>query len=405
MRPYRGSPRSLAVVTLAIFVSLTQPIAGKASGAPAPPCASNAECSCGWNAVRASCELGAPGAVDATANDCMEFCRGYSTGLEAVCRAGACVRTAPSPCPGDCDADATVSVAEVMAAVGIALGENPLAACRAVDRNADGAATIDELLPAVRAVLDGCATTLASGGDEVMLYDTRVTVDNRPAVDALGTRFTLPDGNELSITLGPNDRLDLQAMPNPDGSLDIEGWEIVTDVGYSISGTARTVDTSGEERIEGSLAPAPGGFARFESLTFIMRRELQANVARFAGRYRLALSRSPGNPNQSSTLILTIEVASNGMAVLSGGADVAGDAARLGTLTSGTCSIAPQGSLSCSADYLAEPSGGSTLFRLTGKLTELAAGVSGGGAYLAGIDPPVDGFYVPGSWTAQRIAP
>jgi hypothetical protein len=47
----------------------------------------------------------------------------------------------------------------VVTGVAIALGTQPVDACRAFDRNGDGAVTIDELLRAVRTALDGCELT------------------------------------------------------------------------------------------------------------------------------------------------------------------------------------------------------------------------------------------------------
>ncbi len=63
---------------------------------------------------------------------------------------------ADAQCPGDCGADGAVTINELVTAVAIALGDQPLDACAAADASADGAVTIDELLGAVRAALDGC---------------------------------------------------------------------------------------------------------------------------------------------------------------------------------------------------------------------------------------------------------
>lgn len=66
-------------------------------------------------------------------------------------------RTPPVPaCAGDCDGSGLVSIAELVAAVGIALGGEP-SACAAADGNSDGAIQINELIGAVRSVLTDCA--------------------------------------------------------------------------------------------------------------------------------------------------------------------------------------------------------------------------------------------------------
>lgn len=62
------------------------------------------------------------------------------------------VTTSPA-LAGDCDGDGTVSVDELVRAVGIALESAPLAACPAADRDGDGTVRIDELIAALGAAL------------------------------------------------------------------------------------------------------------------------------------------------------------------------------------------------------------------------------------------------------------
>jgi len=61
-----------------------------------------------------------------------------------------------SPCPGDCDGDGTVSIAELIRGVNLALG-SPEEDCSAFDLDGNGTVTVNELIAAVRAALDGCA--------------------------------------------------------------------------------------------------------------------------------------------------------------------------------------------------------------------------------------------------------
>lgn len=60
------------------------------------------------------------------------------------------------PCIGDCNADGTVTVDELIKGVNIALGSLPLSDCKSFDANGDGTVTIDELVKAVSAALNGC---------------------------------------------------------------------------------------------------------------------------------------------------------------------------------------------------------------------------------------------------------
>ncbi len=67
--------------------------------------------------------------------------------------------SSPTPggaCPGDCDGDGTVTIAELIRAVNIALGSLPLSACPAADVAGDGQVSISDLISAVNASLDGC---------------------------------------------------------------------------------------------------------------------------------------------------------------------------------------------------------------------------------------------------------
>jgi hypothetical protein len=65
--------------------------------------------------------------------------------------------TAGPSCRGDCNADGSVTVDELIQGVNIALGTLPLGACMSFDVNGDGAVTVDELVQAVNNALSGCA--------------------------------------------------------------------------------------------------------------------------------------------------------------------------------------------------------------------------------------------------------
>src|SRR5262245_12231350 len=59
-------------------------------------------------------------------------------------------------CVGDCNVDARVTVAELIRGVNIALGNDPVESCPALDLNGDGRAAIAELIAAVNNALVGC---------------------------------------------------------------------------------------------------------------------------------------------------------------------------------------------------------------------------------------------------------
>ena len=59
-------------------------------------------------------------------------------------------------CAADCGLDGTVTVNELVSAVGISLGDASLALCVSADGNGDGAVTVDELIRGARLMLEGC---------------------------------------------------------------------------------------------------------------------------------------------------------------------------------------------------------------------------------------------------------
>jgi len=65
-------------------------------------------------------------------------------------------RASVSPCFGDCVGDGEVTVDEIIRAVGVVLGEQPLDVCATADESRDGAVTVDELVGSVRRSLQGC---------------------------------------------------------------------------------------------------------------------------------------------------------------------------------------------------------------------------------------------------------
>lgn len=85
------------------------------------------------------------------------------TGLDAICQVGldplACARLR---CTGDCSGDGTVTIAELIRGVNIALGSAALAQCPAFDCNATGSVTIDCLVQAVGHALNGCSALAGS---------------------------------------------------------------------------------------------------------------------------------------------------------------------------------------------------------------------------------------------------
>jgi hypothetical protein len=67
-----------------------------------------------------------------------------------------------SACPGDCDGDGRVAIAELLAGVGLALRGGDIDACPSLDRDANRRVDVGELIAAVEASLGGCPTPTPS---------------------------------------------------------------------------------------------------------------------------------------------------------------------------------------------------------------------------------------------------
>lgn len=76
--------------------------------------------------------------------------------LANVLFAGTSPAPKPLPCAGDCDGNDSVTAAELVTGVNVALDRAPLETCRAFDASADGRVTVDEVVTAVHAALAGC---------------------------------------------------------------------------------------------------------------------------------------------------------------------------------------------------------------------------------------------------------
>lgn len=64
----------------------------------------------------------------------------------------------PEGCPGDCDADGEVRIAELVLAVNIALNRSDSRQCLNADIDGDGAVSISELVRMVNSALGGCSS-------------------------------------------------------------------------------------------------------------------------------------------------------------------------------------------------------------------------------------------------------
>jgi hypothetical protein len=98
-------------------------------------------------------------------------------------------------CAADCDGNVVVTVAEIIRAVGHALGNTPAEPCAAADLDGDGSVFINELIEAVEALLNGCSAVPPSP-TAVSTSTMTSTRTISPTPTATGTPTDTP-------TLGP----------------------------------------------------------------------------------------------------------------------------------------------------------------------------------------------------------
>ncbi|MFQ5665090.1 MAG: hypothetical protein ACE5I7_01535 [Candidatus Binatia bacterium] len=85
--------------------------------------------------------------------------------------AGLAPRAAHAACVGDCNADAQVTVNELIMMVNIALGNADVSTCTPGDANGDGGITVNEIVTAVNNALNGCPPEAGFCGDGVVNTD------------------------------------------------------------------------------------------------------------------------------------------------------------------------------------------------------------------------------------------
>jgi len=137
-------------------------------------------------------------------------------------------------CPGDCNGNGAVTIAELLTAVNIALSQVPVTACAAVDTNADGQVRVGELIGAVTSALTGCRQPPTPGATSTRTARSITT----------STRTVTP--TPPSPAPSPSPTSDHQFADNGDGT--------VTDRRSLL--TWETKDRAGGERRSGGWKPS-----------------------------------------------------------------------------------------------------------------------------------------------------
>ncbi len=135
-------------------------------------------------------------------------------------------------CPGDCDGDSQVSIAELIRGVRIALRQLELSECPVFDTNADGRVAVGELVAAVRAALEVCiadtptptstptptATPLPPQcGDGVVQFPEECDDGNVDGGDGCSDACALEPGGDVCAGIPASNTEDYRAVLVADG--------------------------------------------------------------------------------------------------------------------------------------------------------------------------------------------
>jgi hypothetical protein len=129
-------------------------------------------------------------------------CGGLAVAIALVC---ATARGAGAQaCVGDCRGSGRVTIADLIIAIGIALGSRPVTDCTAIDRSGDGRIGIDELIAAIGNALNGCPPTPTPTATATNTATrTRTATATPRATDTETPTATVTAPPTITVTPGP----------------------------------------------------------------------------------------------------------------------------------------------------------------------------------------------------------
>jgi hypothetical protein len=171
---------------------------------------------------------------------------GFAVGVLALSGTS---RAVVASCAGDCAADGTVVVNELVLGVNMALGNTPVQQCPGFDGNDDGRVAVNELVAAVANALNGCPFTgqytarIDVGDGETATLQLQVGPDGA----ATGTLSVAPTAAGRAAI-----RIEIPLL-SLSGSVDLDSGE------FHLSGTVSGPDGDVPVDISGSLPERAGG--------------------------------------------------------------------------------------------------------------------------------------------------
>ena len=240
--------------------------------------------------------------------------------------------TTQATCVGDCSANATVAINELITCVAIGLGNRPVTDCDSCDSNGNGLVAINELIQAVGAALNGCSPDLSTptppqATDTPGGPTSTATATPTPAADienVTGASSAIANAvasipNVLGAVLAgvsatQSAQFALSGIPGG-GAGNVDPCElggtvtetsglpnltlILDDCRVSRPGGSALFDGTLNVTITQFLPPPLGGTASFEAdITFFDDAEqvLTTTAASLTSPIRLAVAAAPGNP-------------------------------------------------------------------------------------------------------------
>ncbi|MGH7787825.1 MAG: hypothetical protein ACRERC_13205 [Candidatus Binatia bacterium] len=144
---------------------------------------------------------------------------------------------------GDCNGDGRVRIPELIACVGIALGDAPISRCPAIDTNASGSVSIDELIGAVAAAIATPATPSPTPAFQVI---------------DIGVAFGQPCGStQVTFTLPAEPSATINSL-RLEFCVDADAFDVEATTCSSFSSTVAfdSIEQRLECRLDAPVAPA-----------------------------------------------------------------------------------------------------------------------------------------------------
>lgn len=160
------------------------------------------------------------------------------------------------------------------------------------------------------------------------------------------------DGDKLRVGMILNGSVNVSGVLRDDGSIELEGTQLVGDVLNPVTGSARAEERDGVRRISGHIRIAGA------DLDFTMERPVGADVSVFRGRYELVFAKSPSPCHCATTAEISVIIGADGTGTSSAADEFNASAIAVAFFEPGAALVSPSGRLSLSMAYSTPPHAG-----------------------------------------------